>query len=136
MMACLCVDADGVPLHKATIYCDQRSEAQEKQLIDALGMGQLYAITGNRPSATYTVEKVMWLRDHKPELFKKTHKILQAKDYISFKLTGAYYTDFNDASGTNAFDLKTFSPGLMSYVMLQESIRLFFPMRYQLSLLS
>lgn len=109
MQACLCVDPDGRPLHRAMIYCDQRSVEQEQQLIELLGMQTIYQITGHRPSATYTLEKLMWLRDHLPELFAKAYKVLQAKDYMNFLLTGAFYTDYNDASGTNAFDLQTLS---------------------------
>jgi xylulokinase len=109
MMACLCVDEAGNPLHDALIYCDQRSARQERELIDACGMENVYQITGHRPSASYTLTKLMWIRDNKPDIFKKTYKVLQAKDYINFRLTAEFATDFNDASGTNAFDLHTSS---------------------------
>lgn len=105
MMACLCVDATGTPLHKAMIYCDQRSGDQEQELIGKLGMDTIYAITGHRPSSSYTLTKLMWIRKHHPEVYARTYKVLQAKDYMNFRLTGVYATDFNDASGTNAFDL-------------------------------
>ncbi len=106
MMACLGVDAQGDPLHKAMIYCDLRSEVQARRLADAIGTERLYEITGNRPSAAYTLEKVMWLKEHEPQIYRRIHKVLQAKDYVSYRLTGEYATDYNDASGTQAFDLK------------------------------
>jgi len=106
MMACLCVDSSGVPLHKAMIYCDQRSEKQEKELIETVGREKVYRITGHRPSASYTLAKLMWIRENNPDIYAKTYKVLQAKDYMNFRLTGNYYTDYNDASGTNAFDLR------------------------------
>lgn len=109
MMACLCLDAKGNPLHDAMIYCDQRSEKQSEQLSEAVGVRELYEITGNRPSPTYTLDKLMWIRDNRPDIFSQVHKVMQAKDYISYKLTGVYATDCNDASGTHAFDMKSFS---------------------------
>ena len=49
----------------------------------------------------------MWIRDNEPEIYRQTHKMLCAKDYINLRLTGEVATDFSDASGTNAFDLNT-----------------------------
>ena len=107
MMACLCVDEQGKPLYNSLIYCDQRSTKQEKEFIDALGFEKIYTITGHRPSSSYSLTKLMWIRENLPEVYKKTHKVLQAKDYVNFLLTGKFYTDHNDASGTNAFDIAT-----------------------------
>ncbi len=106
MMACLCVDKQGTPLRKALIYSDQRAEKQAKQLTDAIGLTEFFKITGHRPSSSYSLAKLLWIKDHEPEVFTKTFKMLQAKDYMNFKLTGRFFTDFNDASGTNAFDIK------------------------------
>ena len=108
MMACLCVDKSGVPLKNALIYCDQRAETQAQQLIDNLGFNSIYRITGHRPSSSYSLAKLMWIRDNEPDIYRDTYRILQAKDYMNFRLTGSYYTDYNDASGTNAFDLRKF----------------------------
>ena len=80
MMACLCVDRKGRALHDALIYCDQRSVKQQDELIYRVGMQRIYSITGHRPSATYTLEKLMWIRDERPEIFRDTYKVLQAKD--------------------------------------------------------
>ncbi len=108
MMGCLCVDAHGMPLHDALIYSDQRSTEQARQLIEVGGgLDRVYHITGHRPSSSYTLTKLMWIRDHLPEVYGRTHKVLHAKDYINFKLTGGFFTDYSDASGTNAFDLCT-----------------------------
>jgi len=106
MMACLCIDTEGRPLHDAMIYSDQRSVVQESQIIERIGIERFYRITGHRPSSSYTLEKLMWLRDHYPDVYSSTFKVVQAKDYMNFLLTGEIYTDFNDASGTNAFDLE------------------------------
>ena len=106
MMGCLCVNKEGTPLHPSIIYCDQRASEQEQFLRDNMDSSAFYRITGHRISASYSIEKLMWLRDNKPEVYNNTYKMLNAKDYINFKLTGVMATDHSDASGTNAFDLQ------------------------------
>lgn len=46
------------------------------------------------------------LKDNEREVFRNTFKALHAKDYITFKLTGKFVTDYSDASGTNLFDIR------------------------------
>mgnify|MGYP000556221024 CR=1 FL=1 len=48
----------------------------------------------------------MWIRDHESEVYQNTYKMLLAKDYIICRLTGKFVTDYSEASGTDAFDLK------------------------------
>ena len=67
-----------------------------------------YDIVGHRVSASYSLEKLMWIRDNEPDIYARTYKTLCAKDYINCCLTGRMATDYSDASGTNAFDLNTF----------------------------
>lgn len=105
MMGCVCIDQSGELLRKAIIWADQRASKQEKQLQNEISEQEFYRITGHRASASYTLEKAMWVRDNQPELFQRVWKILQPKDYIVYKLTGKIATDYSDASGTNAFDI-------------------------------
>ncbi|MCL2105148.1 MAG: FGGY-family carbohydrate kinase, partial [Kiritimatiellaeota bacterium] len=108
MMGCTPVDAQGNALRPSILYCDQRATAQEAALLEKISMREFYGICGHRASASYTLEKLMWVRDNEPDIFAKTRKTLCAKDYINCRLTGMMATDFSDASGTNAFDLNTF----------------------------
>ena len=106
MMGCLAVDANGVPLKNHIIYSDQRAVEETQALVGRIDAKRVFGITGHRASPSYAIEKLMWLRDNEPDVYAKTHKMLNAKDYINFKLTGRMVTEFNDASGTNALDLK------------------------------
>jgi xylulokinase len=106
MMGCLPLDVNGVPLRTSVIWADQRAEDQAALLRERVGHARVYEITGHRASSNYTAAKILWLRDHEPDLFASTSKVLQAKDYVAFKLTGCYATDYSDASGTNLFDLQ------------------------------
>lgn len=106
MMGCLPVDEEGNPLRSAIIWADQRSTAQAQKLRDKLGEKNVYRITGHRISSSYSVEKIMWIQDNQPEIFGSAYKFLQAKDYIVYKLTGKFVTDYSDATGMNLFDIK------------------------------
>ena len=105
MMGCLCVDKNGHPLRPHMLYCDQRSQEEETILSKKIDPLHFYEITGHRISASYSIEKLMWVKKHEPEIFAQTAKILNAKDYINFRLCGTLATDPSDASGTNAYDL-------------------------------
>jgi xylulokinase len=109
MMGCTPVDRAGNALRPSILYCDQRASKQADELLAKISMKDFYAIVGHRISPSYTLEKLMWIRDNEPDLYKRTFKTLCAKDYINFRLTGRMVTDFSDASGTNAFDLNTFT---------------------------
>ncbi len=107
MMGCLCVDAAGEPLRESIIWADMRAEQEEAELAERLSPERVYQITGHRLSRSYSIEKLMWVKRNEPQIYAKTRWMLNAKDYIVFRLTGAVMTDFSDASGTNALDLNT-----------------------------
>ena len=108
MMGCTPVDVHGNALRASILYCDQRSTDEADVLLRKTSMKEFYEICGHRLSASYSLEKMMWLRNKEPDVFGKMHKSLCAKDYINARLTGVMATDYSDASGTNAFDLNTF----------------------------
>ncbi|MCX7711081.1 MAG: xylulokinase [Clostridia bacterium] len=105
MMGCLPVDKQGNPLRKTIIWADTRSVKQAEQMEKGIGMEAVYRITGHRVSASYSVEKLLWVKDNEPENYKRIYKVLHAKDYIIFKLTGKMVTDYSDASGMNLYDI-------------------------------
>jgi xylulokinase len=66
-----------------------------------------YNLTGNGfPPPLYSVFKIMWYRDHEPEMFDKIDKIIGTKDFINYKLTGQIVTDYSYASGSGIYDLR------------------------------
>jgi len=106
MQGCLVVDKNGIPLRNAIIWADQRATEEAEHLKKEIGADRIYRLTGHRVSASYSIEKLMWLKKHEPEIYKKTYKMLQAKDYIIQRATGNFVTDYSDASGTQALDLR------------------------------
>ena len=107
MMGCLAVDSGGDKLYNHIIWADLRAVKQAERMERLIGGDAIYNSTGHRVSASYSAAKLLWIRDNLPDIYKKTYKILHAKDYIIQKLTGKFVTDYSDASGMNLFDLKT-----------------------------
>jgi xylulokinase len=105
MMGCVCVDRHGELVRDAIIWADQRSVVEEKFIKSKIDEKEFYSIVGHKISASYSIEKLMWIRNNEPHNFKKIYKMLLPKDYIIYRLTGKFVTDYSDASGTNAFDL-------------------------------
>ncbi|OJX63411.1 MAG: xylulokinase [Micrococcales bacterium 73-13] len=104
MMGAVFLDEKAEPVRPAIIWADTRSTRQTQQLIDRIGMERAYRILGHRLNPTYSLEKVMWVRDNEPDSFRRTRHIVCAKDYAAYRLTGRLHTDPSDASSTNAYD--------------------------------
>lgn len=104
MMGVVALDGAGEPLRPAIIWADTRSHRQCRRLVERVGMQRGYRISGHRLNPTYSLTKVLWLRDNEPEAFDRIAHVVQAKDFIAHRLTGAIVTDPSDASSTNAFD--------------------------------
>ncbi len=106
MQCCLVVDKKGTILRPAIIWADHRAEAQAKRLQESVDDTYSYQLLGHRISPSYSIEKLMWIKDNEPDIYKHTYKMLQVKDYIIYRMTGKFVTDYSDASGTNALDLE------------------------------
>lgn len=105
MMGCVPLDAQAKPLRSAIIWADQRALAQERWLAERCDPAEIYRLTGHRLSASYSLCKILWLRKHQPDIYRRTHKFVHAKDAIIARLTGRFVSDYSDASGMNLFDL-------------------------------
>lgn len=105
MQGALAVDDDGAPLRPAIIWADQRAVPQAEFIARECGAERVYHLTGQRVSPAYTAAKVMWMRDHQPQVYARIAAVLQPKDYAAWLLTGIFATDYSDASGTQVFDL-------------------------------
>ena len=107
MMGCLCVDEAGNPLRPSIIWADQRAQKQAAQIEKHIPQWDFYNIVGHRNTASYGLQKLMWVRDNQPEIYARTYKTLNAKDYIVLKLTGKFYTDYSDGNSNGCYDLHT-----------------------------
>ncbi|MBR2987716.1 MAG: xylulokinase [Clostridia bacterium] len=107
MMGCLCVDKEGKPLRRSLIWADMRSVREAEAIAKNLSPEEFYRIIGHRLSPSYSATKLMWVRDHEPEVYRNTYRMLHAKDYVIFRLTGEMVTEPSDASSTCLMDIST-----------------------------
>lgn len=88
------------------IWCDMRATDQIAKFFRTLSYQDWYETTGNGdPEECYTILKLMWMKEHQPEIFHQIYKILGSKDFINYKLTGKICTDPSYASGFGVFNL-------------------------------
>ncbi|MBQ7364153.1 MAG: FGGY-family carbohydrate kinase, partial [Clostridia bacterium] len=107
MMGCLCVDKDGKPLRRSLIWADMRSTKEANEIARNLSKEEFYRIIGHRLSPSYSATKLMWVKNNEREVYDKTYRMLHAKDYVIFRLTGVFATEPSDASSTCLMDLST-----------------------------
>ncbi len=76
--------------------------------MDAVGAAaRCIELAGNPILAGYTASKLPWTRKHRPQVYAKLAKILLPHDYLNFWLTGQYFCEYGDASGTGWLDVRT-----------------------------
>ncbi len=117
MFGVLPVDADGKPLMNAMIWLDTRSAEQARAItagfpkISGYGLWKLIKwlrITNGAPNLAGrdTISKFIWLREKRPEVWERTHKLLDVKDYLLMRCTGRAVTTYDLASGGWLFRTK------------------------------
>ena len=105
MHGAVLLDAAGDVLRPAILWNDQRTAAECDAIRDALGPERLIAITGNDALTGFTAPKLVWVRDHEPDVWRRIAHVLLPKDYLRLRLTGEYGLDKADGAGTLLFDL-------------------------------
>ncbi len=98
------LDKDDNVLRQAILWNDGRSFAECEEL--ERRVKNIRDITCNRVMPGFTAPKLLWVKQHEPEIFKGVAKVLLPKDYVRLKMSGVYATDMSDASGTSWLDVK------------------------------
>jgi len=101
------VDADGNILHAAIAWYDQRTVAEAQWWENIAGRERIFTITGHIPRPTFGVNKLFWLRNHLPQVFERIYHWLSIEDFVLWKLSGNFATDYSIASRTMLFDQHT-----------------------------
>jgi xylulokinase len=105
MHGCVLLDANGAVLRPALIWCDQRTQPQCDWLTEKIGFDRLIELTANPALPNFTLTKLLWARDHQPEIFARIAHVLCPKDYVRYRLTGEFAMDLQEASGTLLLDV-------------------------------
>lgn len=95
------------PLLPSMLLTDPRGASEFKELTNKLDEQTIADITGARPHEMFSIFKIMWIKKHKPDIYKQTRHIFLMQDYIVFLLTGIAQIDYSLASRTMAFDIRS-----------------------------
>ena len=99
------LDRNGDWLHPAICWFDRRTEPQARWWREQFGARRIYAITGQPVSFLLSLNAMLWIREHEPEVFRQARRWLVVEDYLGYRLTGACATDYSIASRTMGFDI-------------------------------
>ena len=118
------LDEDDKVIRPAILWNDGRTTAETSYLNDVIGRDRLAGYTGNIAFAGFTAPKILWVYANEPELFGRIKKIMLPKDYLVYRLTGAFTTDYSDASGMLLLDVKNkcWSRGMLDICHVSEDM--------------
>ena len=103
MHGAVLLNKDSEVLRPAILWNDGRSASQCIALETAEPASR--QITGNLAMPGFTAPKLLWVREHEPDLFDRVDKVLLPKDWLRLKMTGESVSDMSDASGTLWLDV-------------------------------
>jgi xylulokinase len=116
MHGAVLLDGADEVLRPAILWNDQRTGAECDLIREAVGAERLVAVTGNDALTGFTAPKLVWVRDHEPDVWARVAHVLLPKDYVRLRLTGGHAMDKADGSGTMLFDLaaRDWSPEVLA----------------------
>ena len=100
------LDENDEVIRPAILWNDGRTTKETDYLNNVVGKDKLSAYTANIAFAGFTAPKILWVKTNEPDNFARIRKIMLPKDYLAYKLCGAFCTDMSDASGMLLLDVK------------------------------
>lgn len=118
------LDKDDQVIRPAILWNDGRTQAETDYLNQEIGKSNLSKYTGNIAFAGFTAPKILWMQKNEPELFAKVCKMMLPKDYLAYRFTGSFSTDYSDASGMLLLDVehKCWSKEMLSICNITEEM--------------
>ena len=106
MNGCIPVTRTGEALYNNIIHLDTRATREVDEISAEMGAKAFYERTGNRPDVHYGLPKLMWLKKHVPDVYKKADFFVNTKDILYGYLTGIHSrSDYSDASLFGAINI-------------------------------
>ncbi|HXY49011.1 MAG TPA: FGGY-family carbohydrate kinase [Terriglobales bacterium] len=104
----------------AILNFDNRAVAEANGLAETLGSRRVFDITGLAVHPMYPVAKMVWLRQHQPDVFSSVARFLAVPCYLLTRLGLEALVDYSLASRFLAFDIRThtWSPEILSACQL------------------
>lgn len=105
MHGMVAMNKEGSVLSPCIMWNDQRSHLECDEITERVGQKKILSITGNPVLPGFTAPKILWTQKNEPDLFALIDKVVLPKDFIRYKLTGSFFSDVSDASGTSLLDV-------------------------------
>lgn len=100
------IDEAMQPLGNAILYSDGRGEAQAQRMLERFGAEEIERITGNHCDGSLSLPKILWLKENRPQLFARVHRVLiSSKDFVIAQLTGETVGDVTACATAGAMDI-------------------------------
>lgn len=100
------LDEHDALIRPAILWNDGRTQKETDYLNEVIGKENLSKYTANIAFAGFTAPKILWMKENEPELFAKIKKIMLPKDYLAYRLSGSFCSDYSDASGMLLMDVQ------------------------------
>ncbi|OGV36486.1 MAG: hypothetical protein A2020_12710 [Lentisphaerae bacterium GWF2_45_14] len=115
------VNDKGEFLGNAMVSSDSRSFELIKPFVEQFGMERLYGITGHTPSTLFSLFKLLWLKQNRPEIWKQGVRFLCFEDLLHLRLGLEPAMGWPLAGRTMLFDVKkhVWSPEILSALELE-----------------
>ena len=103
------IDEKGIPQRPGILYgIDTRSMDEITFLEEKLGKDFIFEHCGQHLSSQASGTKVLWIKNHEPDVFNKARWFLTSEAYLVYKLTGKATIDIYTAGGyAPLFDVHT-----------------------------
>ena len=117
------LDENDEVIRPAILWNDGRTQEETDFLNQVVGEAALAKNTANIAFAGFTAPKLLWLRKHEPENFRRIRKVMLPKDYLAYRMSGSFCTDYSDASGMLLLDVagRRWSNEMLDLCGLQEA---------------
>lgn len=118
------VSKDGKPLYNFSVSFDKRSEPQCQWWQQEIGKEEIFQITGMPLHPMYTINEIMWLKENRPDIYRKAYKFLCVEDFVIFKLGAFPAINHSLAARTMCFDVreKKWSEKILSLAEVDEEL--------------
>lgn len=99
------IDAYGNILYNSILYMDSRGASQCETLAGKIDNTKVMSLTGHRIHPMYTLAKLMWFKENRPDIYARTWKYMLFEDFILYRLGNKPYIDYSLAARTMAFNI-------------------------------
>ena len=100
------VDQSGNVLYNNITWVDGRAQLQAEHIMKKVGGKKLFTMLAGTPiMGKDCIAEITWLKEERPDIYEKTHLILDVNGYLKYKCTGRMVTELSGAS-SYGLDLK------------------------------